>query len=361
MPLLSIIVPVYNTEDRLEACLESLLAQEVRDFELILVDDGSSDGSSEICRKYRELHPGVVVFLSGPNRGVSAARNRGLGVARGEWIAFCDSDDRVQPELYRYLHDRAVAADAELSCCGIRRIAPEGERIITDLPCNGEEVIGSREEIFRRLFIPLLWARPECNGFLLCCLFRRDLIEEAQIRFVEGLSMEEDELFLLQYLLKVRRMAVSDRPLYDYLHHSASLSAVHFLGRSDQFRESNWLLRSRRQYEIFLASGLAERRPEWRSEFWLRVYYHEVQLVCCDRSLDKKERRTRLRDISVRARRECPDLPRSRMGRLFCFILFHCPGGMPLFCSLKRMKNELEQKYSPWSQARVTRRIKKKP
>lgn len=361
MPLLSVIVPVYNTSDRLEACLESLFAQEVRDFELILVNDGSTDGSPDICRKWRDAHPECVTFLTGPNRGVSAARNRGLDVARGEWVAFCDSDDRVRPELYRYLLDRAAAAGAELSCCALRWISREGERIMTDLPCGGEEVIDSREEIFRRLFIPLLWSRPECNGFLPVCLFRRELIEAGRIRFVEGLCMEEDELFLLQYLLRTTRMAVSDRPLYDYLHEGDSLCAVHYSRRSDLFRERNWLLRSRRQREIFLAGGLAEHHPEWSAEFWLREVYHETQLACCDGSLGRGARGKRLREIAGRARQECPGMPRGRAGRLFCFVLFHCPVLMPLFCFFKRKKDEFERKYSPRSQARVARKTWKKP
>ncbi len=81
--LISIIVPVYNASERLESCLDSLLAQEFRDFELILVDDGSTDRSPEICRRYRDREPDRITFLSGPNRGVSAARNRGLDHARG--------------------------------------------------------------------------------------------------------------------------------------------------------------------------------------------------------------------------------------------------------------------------------------
>lgn len=351
--LLSVIVPVYNMAGRLGACIDSLLAQELPDFELILVDDGSTDASPEICRKYREEHPERITFLTGPNGGVSVARNRGLDVARGEWVAFCDSDDRVQPALYRYLHDRAVATGSALSCCALRRISPAEERIITNLPCSGEEVIGSKEEIFRRLFVPLLWSRPECNGYLLGCLFRRDLVEAGKIRFVEGVSMEEDELFLLQYLLRIERMAVSDRPLYDYMHEGNSLCSVFYFRRSELFREQNWYLRSKRQREIFQASGLETSHPEWRAEFWLREYYHEVQMVCCDGSLLGGARRKRLTEIAARAWKDCPARPESRAGRIFCFLLFRCRGLMSLFCRFKRKKDEFERKYSPGSQGRL--------
>ena len=260
-PLLSIIVPVYNTSERLEACLESLLAQTAADLELILVDDGSTDRSADICRAFQSRDPGRVRFFSGPNRGVSAARNRGLDAAAGEWIAFCDSDDRADPELYRVLHANAVARNAELSCCAIRRIAPDGERILTDFPFRGESAVMERGEIIERFFLPLLCGRPECNGFLVCCLFRRDLVEKRKIRFVENLSMKEDELFLLEYLLLVRRLTATERPLYDYLRFEASLCATYYKAGSDLDRERNWVLRARKQRPGGAISGAGRGIP----------------------------------------------------------------------------------------------------
>ena len=337
-PLLSIIVPVYNTSERLEACLESLLAQTAADLELILVDDGSTDRSADICRAFQSRNPGRVRFFSGPNRGVSAARNRGLDAAAGEWIAFCDSDDRADPELYRVLHANAVARNAELSCCAIRRIAPDGERILTDFPFRGESAVMERGEIIERFFLPLLCGRPECNGFLVCCLFRRDLVEKRKIRFVENLSMKEDELFLLEYLLLVRRLTATERPLYDYLRFEASLCATYYKEGSDLDRERNWVLRARKQREIFRNSGLAERYPELAAEFRLREYYHAAQSVCCDPSCGAAARRARLKLLAERARREDGG-GGSGTGGLFWFFLLHCLPLLPLLCHAKRKKD----------------------
>lgn len=346
MPLLSIIVPIYNTAERLEPCLESLLAQTIGDFELILVDDGSTDRSAEICRSYCARDPERIRFFTGPNRGVSAARNRGLDAARGEWVAFCDSDDRTDPELYRYLHGRAVAEGAELSCCALRHFLREGVEILTDLPCSGEEVLKERGEIQRRFFLPLLLNRRTCNGYLVICLFRRDLIERGGVRFIEGLSMKEDELFLLEYLLGVGRIAVSDRPLYDYLYFPDSLCATHYFRRNDFFRERNWFMRARAQRDIFLRSGLSGGRPELLPGFWLREFYHETQMICCDESLSAAQRRSSLKGVAARACREDAGAPDGFSGRLFRFALFHCRPLLPLLCRLKRLR-EVQERRGP--------------
>ena len=109
MPIISVIIPVYNAEKSLDTCLQSIVEQSVGDLEIICVDDGSTDRSADICRAFQSRDPGRVRFFSGPNRGVSAARNRGLDAAAGEWIAFCDSDDRADPELARSAGSRRTA------------------------------------------------------------------------------------------------------------------------------------------------------------------------------------------------------------------------------------------------------------
>ena len=103
-PLISVIVPVYNVEGYMEACLDSLLAQTWPNFEIILIDDASADGSGQICDGYadRDARVRAVHFLR--NRGPSAARNEGVRRARGEFISFVDSDDRVEPQLLESLY-----------------------------------------------------------------------------------------------------------------------------------------------------------------------------------------------------------------------------------------------------------------
>ena len=155
MVTVSVIVPVYNTSERLAACLDALLAQTFRDFEVILVNDGSTDCSGDICREYVSRHPQVFRLLDGPNGGVSVARNRGLDAARGEWVAFCDSDDEALPEWLETLHRNAVRDGADLSYCSFDDISPRETRHRCSFPMEGQATVRlkGREELERRLLL----------------------------------------------------------------------------------------------------------------------------------------------------------------------------------------------------------------
>lgn len=120
-PILSVIVPVYNTEQYLEKALDSILASTLKDFELILVDDGSTDGSPTICDRYRDENPerDIKVYHT-ENHGLSAVRNFGLARASGKYMIYTDSDDWIEPELYETLVDAAEKTQAQAAICGIR-------------------------------------------------------------------------------------------------------------------------------------------------------------------------------------------------------------------------------------------------
>jgi glycosyltransferase involved in cell wall biosynthesis len=123
MPYLSIIVPVYNKEKYLDACIESILGQSFTDFELIIVNDGSTDGSALKCKKYAAADSRVVV-IDQPNRGVSAARNRGLAIAKGVYTGFVDGDDSIDNDMYEILVKNVRIFEADISACRIRTVFP---------------------------------------------------------------------------------------------------------------------------------------------------------------------------------------------------------------------------------------------
>lgn len=125
---ISVIVPVYNVEEYLPRCLESILGQTYRDLQVILVDDGSTDGSSRLCAEFAERDPRIECIRTS-NSGVSAARNRGLEAAKGRWIGFVDADDYIDAGFYETLVSHLTQSDKQIVCCGVRAEDTEGNRI----------------------------------------------------------------------------------------------------------------------------------------------------------------------------------------------------------------------------------------
>lgn len=122
---ISIIVPVYNSSKYLRSCIDSILKQSLSDWELILVNDGSTDDSGEICDEYAVKYPAIRVIHK-ENAGVSEARNTGLVAATGEYVGFVDSDDTIRPEMYQEMYDAAMENDAEIVMCDAVTVYPDG-------------------------------------------------------------------------------------------------------------------------------------------------------------------------------------------------------------------------------------------
>ena len=124
-PTISIIVPVYKTEAYLEKCVDSILAQTFRDFELLLIDDGSPDNCPALCEEAAARDPRIRVIHQ-KNAGLSAARNTGVEAARGEWIGFVDSDDSIAPEMYETLLTYAQRDGAQIAVCDYLLVTEAG-------------------------------------------------------------------------------------------------------------------------------------------------------------------------------------------------------------------------------------------
>lgn len=141
MPEVSVIVPIYNSEDYLEACLDSLVAQSFPDLEIILIDDGSRDASREICMEYCARFPAFRYFRK-ENGGLSDARNFGIAKAKGRWLAFVDSDDYVERDFIRMLYIAAAKEGVSLACCGYyeERDRKEEDRISSVRKDRGERI-----------------------------------------------------------------------------------------------------------------------------------------------------------------------------------------------------------------------------
>ena len=203
----SVIVPVYNAEKVVSRGIDSILDQSFKDFELILVDDGSTDNSGVICDNYAQ-QDGRVKVVHQVNAGVSAARNAGLKVAQGEWVTFVDSDDIVLDGFLESLVD-AVNRDVriDLAYCGYAII----ERSTSIKTYRSATYIG-KEQLHDVLSSTKLLYR--CSPW--AKLFRRSIISDNGLQFDTNLTISEDRLFLYQYLIHVRGVAVTSTLGYLY-------------------------------------------------------------------------------------------------------------------------------------------------
>lgn len=201
-PKLSIIIPAYNVEPFLPKCLDSVLAQNFTDWEAIVVDDGSTDGTGAICDAYAARDSRFKVIHS-PNKGISSARNTGLANARGEFIGFVDSDDWADPDMFATLLDDMIKNDADIAKCGYRTV--EQNRTIEPLSGTFRIIDGGHAS-------RLLYEDKKIQSFLWDKLYRRNILN---IRFPHG-RVYEDMFVLLQVLAHARRITINPAPLYNY-------------------------------------------------------------------------------------------------------------------------------------------------
>lgn len=210
--LLSTVVPVYNTARYLRATLDSLLNQglEPGEWEMILVDDGSTDGSGQICADYASAHPDVIRVISQSNRGNSAARNRGLEEARGEYVHFMDSDDLLAPDTYRFLSD---FAGEEADYIGFNlTIVREGEMYEFNPDTGHPERMSGREVLASR----------RGTSYSTTGLFRRSYLHGAGLRFEEGITIWEDQPLMLRFFASGARCVLTGATRYLYILHPGS-------------------------------------------------------------------------------------------------------------------------------------------
>lgn len=238
------IVPVYQAERYLPACLDSILAQTYHDLEIILVDDGSRDRSGAICDGYAARDRRVRVIHQ-KNSGASAARNAGLDAASGAYIGFVDADDYIEPDMYQTLHTQLTAAKADIAQCGYQYHREGEDGAVYGAGENG--IYDSTQCIEKLLTYGVLW------WTLWNKLFRAELFQD--LRLSTELRVSEDMHMISQLFLRMHRLVFVRKPLYHYIWYSDSASK--FSPHSvDAIKASRWILESLNQ-TIPCLSGLA--------------------------------------------------------------------------------------------------------
>jgi len=236
MPKVSVIVPVYKAEGFLTRCTDSILEQSFADFELLLVEDGSPDRSGALCDAVAAADPRVRVYHK-ENGGVSSARNLGMREAAGDYIAFVDADDWLDPYALEVLYGTLSAAGADTAGCAHYNALPSGETW-TERGALPAGVYGEAEiktGIVDRLLGERL-GQPDVvlNGYIWRFLYSRAVITRHDIAF-EGAYLE-DELFLMEYFCRAKKLSMTDKPLYYYLQNPLSVTRTYLPDYMNTFR-----------------------------------------------------------------------------------------------------------------------------
>ena len=205
--MVSVIVPAYNIERMLRPCVESILSQTCADFELLLADDGSADGSGAICDEYAALDDRVLVIHK-KNGGVSSARNAGIDCAAGEYLCFVDSDDELTASFLSEMLRKAETGQAEIVVCGYQVV--RNGSVVEERGFPGcEETILPRKnvcDLVERALYSAPWGK----------LFRGDIIRNNGMRFPETMSFGEDMVFTFMYSDHITNIFVMNKMLYRY-------------------------------------------------------------------------------------------------------------------------------------------------
>lgn len=214
--MVSVIVPVYNAEKYLSDCVESILNQFYKDFELILINDGSKDRSGQICDHFAERDSRVIV-IHRENEGVSKARNAGLEIARGEYVAFCDCDDQYDQNYLLCMMDAIKKNGADMVICNYWY---KKDHLCTVPFSGGLSRMISKEALYQRIFLS-----NEIGGFVWNKLFRSELLEG--IHFQEDMKICEDTYFVTAAMMRASKIYYLCKPLYYYsLREGSAVSRV---------------------------------------------------------------------------------------------------------------------------------------
>ncbi len=269
MPTVSIVVPVYNVEDYLEKCVRSILAQTERDFELLLIDDGSPDGSGALCDTLAKEDERIRVVHQ-KNQGLGGARNTGIQAAQGEWLLFVDSDDWIDPDILEKSLNTAQRGSADMVLFGFRSVDPEGRElgVFLDKPCKNRP-LSPKEHKELLLCSPCAWNK----------LYRASLFLDTDIRYPLRVWYE-DIRTTLKVMLKARSIVLLDDVGYHYLQRPGSIIQSLNVERNveilDAFRDI---------FTYFREQGLWD---EYRDELCFLTLFHayltaSVRVIRLDR------------------------------------------------------------------------------
>lgn len=225
---ISVIVPVFKVEQYLDRCIQSLISQTLRDIEIILVDDGSPDCCPEMCDSYAQMDKRIIVIHK-KNEGLGMARNSGLEVAKGEYVAFVDSDDFVSSYMYESLYKETESIKYDIVYCGYYDSWKEGGRLNPKCLLD-DEVFASDVGMALADLTAAKWSDPRPiyrTMSVWCCIIRRDIIKQNAVSFKsERELLSEDYIFDYDLYPHVKSIRYIPKALYYYCINGQSLSRI---------------------------------------------------------------------------------------------------------------------------------------
>ena len=224
---ISVIIPIFNVEKFLRRCLESVLHQKEISMEIILVDDGSTDTSGDICEEYAANHSNIKCIHI-KNSGPATAKNVGYDAATGNYVAFIDSDDEIKPEMFSTMLLSGYKHNADIVCCNYIQVDEEGN--ISHTECTDQEYILTQDDALKAILI-----KDKIYSQCWTKIYKRETMDLHNVRNTEGLKTEEDFIYNIQAFACSKTVCVVDKPLYIYTHRSMSLSKDYYRNHISQY------------------------------------------------------------------------------------------------------------------------------
>lgn len=223
----SVIIPVYNTEKYLRRCVDSVLEQQEVTLEIILIDDGSKDSSPKICEDYAKQYP-FIKSLHIQNSGPATAKNEGLKIAKGNYIALTDSDDKMEPLMLQKMVNAGYEHDADIVCCNYKQIDEYGK--VSYLNYTNKEYVLNHEEGLIHFF-----SKDKIYSQCWTKIYKRKTLTKHHIENDPGLRTDEDFIFNIRFFVNAQTTVIVDEPLYEYTYRSNSLAHAYFKENISQY------------------------------------------------------------------------------------------------------------------------------
>lgn len=325
-PYFSIVLSVYNIKEYLERCVKSIKKQTFSDYEVIFVDDGSTDGSEHLCDAFARLF-GTAKVIHKENGGLSSARNAGLQVAEGTYTFFLDPDDWIDERLLETIYKRSKVEQYDVFKYGYRRLQ-DGKCLVTRIPCFNEGLYKKSE--IREIILP----RTICNEYLFdyetiainsawASIYRTDFLKKNRIQFEsERIILNEDFLFNLMVMIKANTVFVLHAVLYNYDYRINSLSKRYI---------NDMLNRKRTLFDRFKTyleeAGLFDQYRKYYYGFCLDGFYATITNECS--VFSEKEKKKTIKSVKEiigsddckKAIKECSQIKMHLKGRIIYLLM----------------------------------------